>query len=50
MGFDVLATDRTWLPLHHTLVWSLEWELLKRGQEEKFPNVDGSKDLLDACK
>lgn len=29
---------------------SLEWELLKTRQEEKFPHVDGSKDLLNACK
>lgn len=34
MGFDVLATDRTWLPLHHTLVWSLEWELEEEARGE----------------
>lgn len=52
MGFDVFTTDRTCFPLHHTPPWcrSLEWELLKRRQEEKFPHVDGSKDLLNACK
>lgn len=51
MGFDVLATD-TMVPIapHPSWCRSLEWKLLKRRQEEKFPSVDGNKDLLNDCK